>query len=117
MNKNGFTLIELIAVLVILSVVITITVTIVGPIISGSRDDLLENQKHNIEEAAKIYYLKEGNLDASNSCVNVSDLISKGYVESSEILNPKNNEPMNGSVKITYSSNQYKYKYQENLCS
>ena len=116
MNNKGFTLVELLAVLIILSVIITIVVVSVEPIISGSKDELLVNQKHNIEEAAKTYYLKEGNLNATNYCVNVSKLISKGYVETSEILNPKNNKPMEGSVQITYISNQYKYEYKETAC-
>ena len=117
MNKKGFTLVELIAVLVILSVVITIVITVVGPIISGSKDDLLVSQKHSVEEAAKAYYLKEGNLDLTDSCVSISKLIRKGYIEASEVLNPKDNEPMHGSVHITYSSNQYKYEYQDSECA
>ena len=115
MNKKGFTLIELLAVLVILGIILLITTYTVNSIIENARKSLSDSQKENIEEAAKTYYLKEG-MNTNDTCISVDELIEKGYIEKAEVLDPKDKEKMTGYVKITYSSNQYSYKYQENSC-
>ena len=113
--KNGFTLIELLAVLIILSIISLIATVSVGSVISNSKDQLSEIQQNNIEAAAKAYYLKEG-MSSNDDCVSVQDLVSKGYIEGLEVKDPKTGAVMTGFVKITYESNQYSYKYQENTC-
>jgi len=115
MKKKGFTLVELLAVLIIISVLAVITVVTVGSILDDSRDKLSDRQRRNLEEAAKTYYLKEG-MNADETCVDIDELISKGYLERSVVTDPKDSEEMKGSVKITYSSNQYTYVYQEYSC-
>lgn len=114
MNK-GFTLIELLAVIIILSVLAVITTVSVSKIISSSKESTLEIQKSNIEEAAKAYYINQGMPD-SITCVNVSTLLSGGFIDKNEVKNPKTKENMNGSVKITYSSNKYSYTYSDSVC-
>ena len=115
MKKEGFTLIELLAVIVILAIIALITTYTVNSIIENARKSLSDTQKENIEEAAKTYYLKEG-MNTNDTCVSVDELIEKGYIEKSEVLDPKDKEKMTGYVKITYASNQYSYEYQENSC-
>lgn len=114
MYKKGFTLVELLAVIVILSIIALITIVSVNSVIKDSKDNLSETQKKNIEKAAEAYYLKEG-MDSNVSCVSVSDLISKGYLDEN-IKDPKDSEDMTGSVKITFVSNQYLYEYQTGSC-
>ena len=121
MNKTkcGFTLVELLAVIVILAVIATITVVITGKVVKNSKASLLDRQKQTIEEAARNYYLKEGMneiLNSEESCVNLSTLLNKGYLETEKVINPLTKEDMNGSVFITYSSNNYNYKYQDTTC-
>ncbi len=121
MNKktSGFTLIELLAVIIILAVIATITVVITGKVVKNSKASLLDRQKQTIEEAARNYYLKEGMneiLNSEESCVNLSELLNKGYLETEKVINPLTKEDMNGSVFITYSSNRYNYKYQDTIC-
>ena len=114
MNK-GFTLVELLAVLIILAVISLIVMVSVGDTISNSKNSLSDVQKKRIEEAAEIYYNREGmNIDAD--CVNVSDLIEDGYIQGDAVLDPKNKNQMVGSVSITYASNQYVFEYQEQAC-
>ena len=115
MKKNGFTLIELLAVLVILSILAIITTVTVSTILNDSRDSLSQRQKRNIEDAAETYYLKEG-MNIEDTCVSVEELIEKGYIEGVSVKDPEDAEEMTGYVKITYASNQYSYKYQENSC-
>lgn len=114
MNK-GFTLIELLAVLIILGIIMSIVTVSISTILSNSRKSLSETQKRNIEQAAKTYYLKEG-MSNDDNCVNVQELIQKGYVEGADVKDPKTGENMQGSVEITYASNQYSYTYQESSC-
>ena len=113
--KKGFTLVELLAVLVILSIIALIATVSVGSVISTSKNELSEIQQNNIEEAAKAYYLKEG-MSSNVECVSIQDLVDKGYIEGSEVKNPKTGTVMTGFVKITDEANQYSYKYQENTC-
>ena len=119
MRNKGFTLIELLAVITVIAIIATITVIVTNKIIKNTKNTLLERQKLTIEEAARDYYLKEGmnaNFDSKESCVNLSKLLSKGYLETKEVINPKTKETMDGSVIITYSANQYNYKYQDTVC-
>ena len=113
--KKGFTLVELLAVIVILAVLALITTVAVNDILSDSKDTLSDTQKHNIEESAETYYIKEG-MNADATCISISDLISKGYIDAKEVKDPKTKETLTGSVKITYASNQYTYEYQETTC-
>ena len=115
MNNRAFTLVELLAVLIVLSIIITITIVSVGKTVSDSSTKLSGIQKNNIENAAKTYYLKEG-MNTGTTCVNVTDLINKGYIEGTEVIDPKTNEAMIGSVSIAYASNQYSYTYQDKDC-
>lgn len=123
MNKKGFTLIELLAVIMLLTIISAITVFSVGSVINNSRESISETQIKNIEEAAKSYYLKEGieneiyGAETTKTCVNLSYLIEKGYVNDDKIISPETNEEINGSVKIVYKSKQYSYEYQETSCS
>ena len=72
-EKNGFTLIELIAVLVILSIIVSIIWVVVGNIISKSKykayERSIDGYGHAIEVAAYQYYLDTGKM-----ANNISDL-------------------------------------------
>lgn len=115
--KKGFTLIELLAVIIILGIIGTITVISVNSVINSSKKSLSETQIKNIEEAAKVYYLKEGmTVNDTDACVNIEELINKGYIEGNSIIDPNTNKEISGSVRITYASNQYNYEYQKNSC-
>lgn len=121
--KNGFTLVELLAVIIILGVISLIVVVSVWPTVKNSKNKLSDIQKNNIEEAAKTYYLQEGMTDEDyesesfQKCVNLSYLISNNYIEDSSVYDPKDSAEMTGSVLITYSNKKYTYKYQDNNCS
>ncbi len=118
MNKKGFTLIEVIAVIVIIGIIALITVPAVESLINNSKTSLYESQVKMLESAAKKWGLD--NVDklpveeGKTYCVGAEDL--KGYLEGT-VTDPKTNEEMNGSVEITLmSTKQYKYEYKE-ACS
>ena len=113
--KKGFTLVELLAVISILAILAVITVISVNSIISDSENSLYDTQINNIKDAARAYYLKEG-TDSNGVCVNVSELIEKGYIEGSSVIDTRTREPISGSIRIAYNSNQYSYEYNEKVC-
>ena len=122
MNK-GFTLVELLAVIIILGILTLITIVSVNPILKDAKKGLTDTQIDNIEEVASLYYIKYGvglddfELENPRDCINVSELIETGYIDKDEITNPTTGEEVLGSVKITYNANNYIYEYQDNVCT
>ena len=123
MKKDGFTLVELLAVIVILGVLALIITISTRTTINNSKTKLSQIQIQKVEESAKIYYLNEGvneafyDIDESKTCVNVSYLIENDYLEENEIKDPKDNSNILGSVKIIYKNKKYKYEYQNTECN
>ena len=117
--KKGFTLVELLGVIVVLGIIGMIVVPAVQGIITSSSSNLCKNQIKSFEKAAKNYvssnpYKYECN---NNESIELNDLITNGYLEKSSLSNPKGGT-FSGSVKITVTCNEnggktnYKYKYE-----
>lgn len=123
MDKKGFTLVELLGVIVILGVLILVVAVSVKSVLKSSKGSLSDVQIKSIEEAAKMYYLKNGiddtdyEQDEFKKCINITELISEGYLDAEVIKNPKDNNEMLGSVNVIYRANQYTYYYQDSECS
>ena len=115
MNKKGFTLVELLGVLIVLAIISTIVIISIGGLLKKSEESLSDTQKRQIESAAKLYHLKEG-MSSNATCVSVGTLLSKGYLEGAEIKDPKTDQKMTGFVRINYESNKYTYTYEEESC-
>ena len=118
--KKGFTLVELLGVLIILGVILSITLVSVNSILSSSRNSLSDTQIKEIEKAAEVYYLNEGMKEilpqGETACVNLNYLIENGYIESKEIRDINSDKNLEGSVLIKYESNSYSYKYKNMEC-
>lgn len=122
MKQNGFTLIELLAVIVITLMLISIVTISVDTFVKNYKKEISKSQEDIIEEAANLYYLKDGVKNSYNNrsfklCVNISYLIENDYIEDEEVINLKTNEKLEGSVEITQKSDQYTYKYKEKKCT
>lgn len=122
MNKKGFTLVELIAVIVLLAATALIAVPIVNRTIKNSKEKAYNAQKAEIVTAAKKYVLENG-ITATDEPIYITlrKLVSNNYFEKGDIYDPRNDENLltkGVCVKITYeeSSKSYKYNY-ENPCS
>ena len=63
MNKKGFTLVEILAVIVILSLIITITATKGFGAFDNTKNKITEQNKKAIEEAAKLFLTDVDNCD------------------------------------------------------
>ena len=127
MNKRikGFTLVELLAVIVILSLLLLATVTTVSSQFKNSKDELYDTQLNNIKLAAEMW-----GSDNKTKLTSISDCVSltlgylkeEGYVD----INIKNTytgelfENDEVFVNITKETNRYKYEVFDNsskLCS
>ena len=105
MKKNGFTLIELIGTIVILSVILMLIVPEVTKRVKDASKDADEKTIENIELAAKNY----ASDNKGETCVTVQKLINEGYLD----LNDKEKEAehKSKSVSITKNKNVYEAKY------
>ena len=66
MNNKGFTLIEILSVIVLLSIVITLTVTVSNNVNKNAKIQLLNSKIESIEKAAVLY--GQENDDFTKSC-------------------------------------------------
>lgn len=123
MKKNGFTLIEVIVTVLLLSLLTVFIVPRVSTIISNNKDKVCDSIIISIEEAAKNYtYLNTGVVD--NAIVNdtyfeitLLDLQKEGLLKK-ELENPHTNQkiPNTNKVKITKVGNVYSYTYLGDEC-
>lgn len=108
-NKKGFTLVELLAVIVILAVVMLVGITSIGPLMANSRKSALRSDGLDLMNAAKTAYQAEAlKTDpaftaTTTVCMPLDWLKNEGYTE--------NKNKYKGSVLVTYASGQYSYTY------
>ena len=111
MKKNGFTLVELLSIVVILGIIVVVAL----PQISGSIGSKKEKQYNKIvkivENAGKVYLTENGTMDS----VSIDKLIKSDYLTSG-LKNPINNTPLTGCVKKIISDGVTKYKYEVDNC-
>lgn len=117
MNNKGFTLVELLSIIVIISFIAAFSFSVVTKKIKESKEKLYDSLINDIEEAGKKYMLQqETSLDQYHTntlCITIEQLQNAGHLEKGEIKNPKNNEVLSGFVQIQYddNNNQYRYTY------
>ena len=111
MKKNGFTLVELLSIVVILGIIVVVAL----PQISGSIGSKKEKQYNKIvkivENAGKVYLTENVTRDS----VSIDKLIESDYLTSG-LKNPINNTPLTGCVKKITSDGVTKYKYEVDNC-
>ena len=104
MNNKGFTLVELLAVMVIL---ISISLVTVASITSSLTRREEKEKKEQIElaiGAAKIYFSLEEDTDM---CVKIQDLIGNKYLSDDKKVDTLN---VNYVIKLDTIDNSYKYQ-------
>ncbi len=113
MKKNGFTLTELIGVMVILSIIALITYPIISDSFNSSTSNLSNEQIESLENIARIWATK--NSDQLNEeeprYVTIEELKRSGLLENKEIIDVDNAEELSGCIKIYYENNKYNYEY------
>ena len=113
-NKKGFTLTELIVVLVILSLIISISTVVFINVRKNALKKDYDNLVFYLEAKAEEYA-----SDTNITTVSVDDLIKEGYVvpdDGENIINPETNENMNCYIiKSIFESGKYEAKLSEKL--
>ncbi len=109
---KGFTLIELLAVLAVIGIVGLITTVSGVSILNVNKEKLYNEQIANIEKAAKNYQIETG----TEENITLEELAGKGYLDSSDLKNPKTNEKLCGYVSVSFTENQYYFNFIESKC-
>ena len=137
LNRRGFTLVEMLAVVVILGLLIGIMVPSVNSLINKNKEDSLKSLKNNIRSAAKSYFsdyryevvisndncvndvkdvISINNVELNSSRLFLNTLVDEGYLktDNGNIKNPKTSQIINlkGSyIVVQYSCSKKDYIY------
>lgn len=125
MKKKGFTLVELLLVIVIIGFIALVVYPSILRVIGDSRTSAYESQVKIIENAAKSWGYKHalelpdgsGSTDKERyGCLKLSVLTSLGLLSTDEVKDPRTTgKNLNGAVRISYTNNQYVYEYVDEL--
>lgn len=123
-NKKGFTLVELLAVIVILSIIALIAVPGVFNAIEASRQKANVVQEKIIINAAKSYVAElttplmkldeEGN--AITHYITVTTLLDSEYIDGDDVESIANSNFGDKCVLVTYSKKYSQFQYEVNEC-
>ena len=123
-NNKGFTFVELLVVIALLSIVLILTISQVQRVNNNSKIKLCKNKLSLIEESLNLYltnnrslFSKGGLCDGepvNDSCYTSVFKIAKygiiDYDKNEKVINPVNNEDLNDyKVKIIYDSSNDKF--------
>lgn len=111
--KKGFTLVELLGVIVILSVLLVIVFATVGTVVNDSKDAVYKTQINSILSGAYDWSLKYPSKlpkkKGDKVYISYLQLIKDGYVD--ELKDPKHKDkfPIDLVISIEYTGGNYKY--------
>ena len=116
--KKGFTLVEVLAVIVILAVIALLVVPKVNNTIKNNKEKVCNSIKTSAEDAANSYtYMHTDEIDLSISNngyaeITLLKLMEEGLLKT-DLENPYTKEEISktNTVKITKSGNTYNYEY------
>ena len=124
--KKGFTLMELLAVFIVIGIIVTITIPTITNVIRDSKEKAYKEQINLIEDAARTYMIAhptELPKASSKASVSVSKLKDEGLISNKDIKNPiysstgtrdeEKHQSFSGTVCVTYSNNKFKYTYKQ----
>lgn len=116
-NNKGFTLIEVLAVVVILITVVAIITPKVISQFKNSEETIYKNQIESIIKISRIYMSKNSNLlpeENQTYVITFDKLKQEQLINDDEILNPKTKKALTGCITVKYINNKYQYDYIEN---
>ena len=120
LNRKGFTLVELLAVFVVLGIIAAITIPAIGGIIHSSKENVYTKQIETLKNTAKTY-MASNSKDLPKTtdeakCISLEQLKKEGILKKENIRDPrKSNEYLDGGILVRYNGVKYTYEYMENL--
>ena len=114
--KKGFTLVEMIGVIILIGILSLIAVPTVNVIMKNSKENALQQTIRNIEEAAYNYSNKHDiGYSSKTDIIQISTLKESGNLKDELIINPITNTELQGCVLYRWDDNnkQYQFTYDE----
>ena len=117
--RKGFTLIEIIAIIILLSVIALITYPVINNLITESKEKLYEKQINELERLSNTWVTKNTNKlkteEGYTYDLSFEELNEQGFTSDKQIKNPKTGKNLTGCMKVTYNSskNGYDVAYDE----
>lgn len=120
MKNKGFTLVELLGVLIVLGVLAAIITPTVAGTLKKSREKAYEKQISTLENAAKKWGTE--NVDqlpdigsSKTVAVSFNTLYTTGQIQNEKIIDPRTKESLKGCILVSYNNdyNQYEYNYSD----
>ena len=78
-KEGGFTLVELLGVIVILGLIVAISIPLIGNVVAKAKTDTAKAQQELVIDAAQMYFLQEANLTETD--VTIAELKTAGFLE------------------------------------
>lgn len=107
-NEKGLTLVELLAVIVILGIIAAIAVPAIGNIIENSRYNAVKADAINVLSAANMYFLENPEAESVTVAGDDDTLVGSGYLESQGKIpdesTVKKGSPNKLSATVEYST-------------
>jgi len=81
-KEDGFTLVELLGVIVILGIILAIAIPGIGNIVENAKKNTADHQAELVVDAAKMYVLdKNITVTGTGKTITSNDLVTAGYLE------------------------------------
>ncbi len=103
--KKGFTLMELLITIALLSIIGTVIVSNMTRTLETEQEKQITLFKNRLEKAACVYADITDPDDRPVVMVKVSDLLSKGLIKEEELYNPETQENIATTKEITVTYN------------
>lgn len=101
MNKKGFTLVEMLGVIVLLSVLVLITYTGITTMNKRSKENEWNDYKKTVYMASETYVNTKNIQVNGDIYINISDLLNENYLDN-VVENPKSKkQEYNAKIKVT----------------
>ena len=118
-KRKGFTLVELLAVIVILAIILIIAVPGVLGIINQTKDNALDRQFDMIKEASRLYVTSDSDVtwvgeETKMTTVTLDTLKTKGYLDQ-KIMDPRDKKEIT-CAKTVITKTGSKYDYDVTIC-